>query len=258
MKKTILSLFVLAMLSTNIFAQKNTESNFFVSANAHALIDSYRDLIAIKNTGDLPYAKDNITGNRRCVAGSMPGKGYGGAVSGYVTFTSYYWFEYSFGANPLNLNNNIVNTSFHTHWYSPERVAALFGSDKGNEIYIPKPIVLNGTQTQNYSVLLVPIKAYQNSGLKDASIQMGIDKDYIDSPLVNIAINTTEVKAINDVYLEGQNGYMSKNLSTNYNNLYSSIGLIVEVQLKNGDTKKCYVFNNYEVADSRFAWKNMK
>jgi hypothetical protein len=256
MKKIILILFV--ALTTNIYAQKNNESNFFVSANAHALIDSYRDLISSKNTGDLAYAKDNITGNRRCVAGSMPGKGYGGAESGYVTFTSYYWEAYSFGANPLNLNTNIVTTAFHTHWFSQATLPALFGDDNSKQIYIPNPIVANGTETHNYSVMFVPVKVYQNSGIKDAVIQSGIDKEYIESPLVNIAINTGDIKAINDVYMEGQNGYMSKNLPINYNNVASSIGVIVEVQLKNGDTKKCYVFNNYEVADSRFTWKNTK
>jgi hypothetical protein len=259
MKKLLLQFLFGIVLTTTGLAQNAGTSGYFVSANAYSLLDSYRDLISKTNTGDLDYAKDNVSGTRRLVAASMPGKGFGGAVKGYVTFTSYYWTNYSFGANPLNLDSKIVTTAFHTQWYMENQVPTLFGAASSNEIFIPQPIVLNTNGgTQLYCALLVPVKTYQSSGLKDSVIQFKDDADYMNSPLVNIAINTADIKSINEVSMEGTNGFMSRNLPLRYNNVYSSIGVIVEVQLKNGETKKCYIFNNHEIADSRLVWKNKK
>ena len=76
------------------------------------------------------------------------------------------------------------------------------------------------------------------------------------NPFLPYAIKASDVKKINDVWVECDGEYMSTNLSTAYKNVKSSVGIVCEVVLKNGSIVNCYVFNNED--NHRIVWKETK
>jgi hypothetical protein len=243
--------------------QPTKSSPFFVSLNAHSLIDSYRDLVKPINTNDCDY--DNSTnsevlkvkGNRRYVASAMTAKGYAGGSAGYVTFISYHWVEYSFLNEP---NKSIIGltTPFRTAWLMPDDSIS-FGIRC--VACLPKPVVFPYSKSPNvtnasFMTLLIPVSKYQASGLLISNTSNDSTGAAID-PLLSLAINSTEIKGINDVYMEEESGYMNSKLTAKYADEYSSIGVICDVVLKSGVTEKCYIFNNYDGAGT-LVWKVKK
>jgi hypothetical protein len=234
-------------------------SNYFVSPNAHSLFDSYRDLVAKNNVNKFPYdSLPRLKGNRNYVASAMTAKGYNvqnPLRSGYLTFMSFNWSEYKFLQEP-NRSNKEATAFFTTHWLSE---ATAKGGFPGCNECLPKPIVFFQTPNEEnhlFKTVLVPVSKYQSSGVLDTKPEDTGD-GYIKGLFLDLAISTNDIKAINDIYIEGGGEYMSKKLTTNYNDTHSSVGLICEVLLKSGMSEKCYVFNNCD-GSGTLIWKVKK
>jgi hypothetical protein len=236
-----------------------SSSNYFVSPNAHSLFDSYRDIIDSNNVFVYTYLdKDSthVSGNRNYVASAMTAKGYNEQkplTPGYLTFMSFNWSEYKFLQEP-NRSNKEATAFFTTQWVTDTTAKNEFA---GCKECLPKPNVF----PQNFKVgttlltVLVPVSKYQSSGILDIKPQNTGD-GYIKGPLLDLAISTNDIKAINDIYIEGDGEYMSKKLTTNYNDTHSSVGLICEVLLKSGKPEKCYIFNTQD--GETLTWKVKK
>ena len=259
----ILLLFIILFLLYYCWNKKPSNcctSPYFVSANAHALIDTYRDLVSKTNTDTCDIVYDNrpqnptpsavAYGNYTCTYSAMPVKGYysGAGTAGYVSFSSVYWHWH---------NQPNVTIPFRTVWFSDD-------ADVRNALCqecIPIPIV-NPIKIHDHSfqAVLVPITAYQSSGLTVGNFINQIDNDP-SNPFIPIAIKATDINKINDVSIECDGGYMSKLLPTQYNNIRSSVGVVCEVVLKNGNVINCYVFNNEDGHNGligRIVWKEKR
>lgn len=258
--KNYLLIAIMGVFCCSCYHPDYHSSNYFVSSNAHSLFDSYRDIIDTNNIFVFPY-KDEITthvsGNRNYVASAMTAKGYNvqnPLTSGYLTFMSFNWSEYKFLQDP-NKSNKEATAFFTTHWLSDTSARTLFA---GCNNCLRQQIVFSQKLGENhgFKTVLVPVSKYQNSGILDTN---PIDKSggYIEGPLLDLAISTNDIRAINDIYIEDDGGYMSKILTVNYNNTHSSVGLICEVLLKSGASEKCYVFNNYD-GSGTLTWKVKK
>ncbi len=68
------------------------------------------------------------------------------------------------------------------------------------------------------------------------------------------AMAPSDIKQIISVYLEEKGGYSDTNETADYNNLFSSKGIVVNVKLKSGTTVPCYIINNYDGAGTIY-WK---
>jgi hypothetical protein len=236
-----------------------SSSNYFVSPNAHSLFDSYRDLIVNNNVNKFPFdSLPRLKGNRNYVASAMTAKGYNEQKPlrpGYLTFMSFNWSEYEF-LQESNRSNKEATAFFTTHWLSEATAKVEFA---GCKECLPKPIVFfqnPNEENHTFKTVLVPVSKYRSSGILNAKPE---DKGggYIKGPLLDLAISTNDIKAINDIYIEGDGEYMSKKLTTNYNDTHSSVGLICEVLLKSMKPEKCYVFNTQE-GTAVLTWKVKK
>ena len=223
-----------------------TKSNYFVSQNAHSLVDSYRDLVKFVNSDSTCTYNDGKTiVHRRCTYSAMPTKGYLSNLKGkgYISFSSFY----------VTSDNTVPNETipFNSLWISDSLKAYIVSVWANCVACYPKPIVypiptiINGIGTQNgvFEVILVPVSTYQ----------AGMRKDYLFSnaanatnPMLSIVIKAADIKAINELYMEKEGGYMSKNLPLRYNDINSSVGIVCNILLNNGNRVECYIFNNYD------------
>lgn len=249
MKKVLFLTFLLGIFCQALNSQTASNS-YFVSSNTHSLIDSYRDLLTQTNVKSCTYdntstGTSGVKGSYYCDYSAMSAKGYNSGVAGFVSFSSWYWYVHTDPKNTI---------PFHTAWFSSQTQAnAVLCPDCW-----PKPIVNPFPATANmdnhvFEVVLVPVAAYQQKNLRATKFSHGGDAT---DPFVGIEIKATDVKKIYEITVEGYGGYMSKNVSAAYNNLYSSVGIICEVLLKNGTVLKCYVFNNYD--GGTMVWKGTK
>lgn len=227
-------------------------TNYFVSANAHSLIDSYRNLVSERNINLCPYPGDSVIANRKSNYSAMPLYGYKGSKNeGYISFLSYNFFEYKFVFDATKSIKPAI-ASFRTIWMSE--------ADKPRlpicENCFPRPIVLpDSLKDHVFQAVFVPVNTYQLSGV--------LATDYIgDSPIGNsildLAINSTDIRTINDVYIEKTGGFSSIKFPIKYASEFSSVGLICEIILKNNEKLNCYIFNNEDLVSDRFRWKVKK
>ncbi len=78
-------------------------------------------------------------------------------------------------------------------------------------------------------------------------------KDYV--TMVGVAgVKVGDIAEIISVYLEDANGYMRTTEQANYDNLYSSKGIVLKVKMKSGTIETCYLINNYDTAGT-LNWK---
>jgi hypothetical protein len=78
-------------------------------------------------------------------------------------------------------------------------------------------------------------------------------KDYV--TMVGVAgIKIGDIETIISVYLEDANGYIRATEQANYDNVYSSKGIVVKVKMKTGTIETCYLINNYDTAGT-LNWK---
>jgi hypothetical protein len=214
----------------------------FVSSNTYSLIDSYRDLLSqtnIKsctydNTGN-PASNPKVKGSYYCTYNAMPAKGYNKGTAGFVSYASWYWYDHT---DPK------TSIPFHTAWFSSDIQAnAVLCTDCW-----PKPIVNPFDAETNmdnhvFQVVLVPVAAYQAKKMKATLFSQAEDAT---NPFASIQVKASDIKQINEVYAEKPYDYMSKFNLASFQNPYSSVGIICDVLMKNGNVVKCYVFNNYD------------
>jgi hypothetical protein len=252
MKKLFFICTALAALFMSCSTLKTSLTNYYVSSNAHSLIDSYRDLVTQTNTKECPYdntgnpaANPKVKGNRYTVFSAMSAKGYSAGTVGYISFSSWYWFEHTEPKSTI---------PFHTAWFSDsiQANAVLCKSSWPIPIVNPFPSTVN-IDNHVFEVILVPVKAYQSANLTTTVFSHAEDTA---NPFAAVQIKAADIKTINDVYIEEEAGYMSKKITAKYTDVNSSVGLICDVVMKNGQSLSCYIFNNYDGGTMR--WKNKK
>ena len=238
--------------------QVQTKSSLFVSSNAHDLIDSYRDLVNEKNikncdydnTGGLDTIK--VKGNRQMVTAAMSAKGFMRGTVGYTSFLSYRWNTYSYTNQPSKDVKSVV-APFYSIWFGKEDSTRVLGLRCDS--CKPNPMAYAAAGMHVFSCILVPVEKYKTAGIietiatTDGTLQLT-------GPFLPLAINCNDIKAIQDVYIEDEAGYMNQKHADKYNNINSSIGLVCDVVLKNGEQMACYIFNN--VDGNYLFWKNKK
>jgi hypothetical protein len=252
--KNYLFIAILGASCCSCYHPVHHSSNYFVSANAHSLIDTYRNIVSETNTNLCPYPGDSAVANRRCNYSAMPLNGIKGSKGeGYISFLSYNNFEYRFIFEiTRSIKPSIV--SFRTIWMADADIPRL----PICENCYPKPIVLPiGLIDHKFETVLVPVDSYQSSGIMDTDY-IGDSRVVSPNSILDLAINSTEIRAINDVFMEKDGGFSSTKFPIKYNSEYSSVGLICEVILKNNTKLDCYIFNNEDLISNRFRWKVKK
>jgi hypothetical protein len=253
MKKIFFICTIFATVITSCSTLKTSLSNYFVSSNAHSLMDSYRDLITQTNTKECPYdntgnpaANPKVKGNRYTSFSAMTAKGYNAGTTGYISFSSWYWFEHTEPKSTI---------PFHTAWFSDsiQANAVLCKSSWPIPIVNPFPSTAN-IDNHVFEVILVPIAVYQSANLTASLFSHAED---IANPFAAVQIKAADIKVINDVYIEADGEYMSKKIASKYSDVNSSVGIICDVIMKNGQALSCYVFNNYD-GSGTMHWKNKK
>ena len=206
----------------------------FISANAHSLIDSYRDVVNKKGTITCRY--DSAT-HYDCVTAAMPSKGYHSGifaadtskkVYGFVNFTSM-----AFTKNPVAAEK----IPFHSMW-AMRSTATVAGYDAivCPEAFPPFIVFPFAETSQNhvFEAIFVTLTAYQTAR----------KTEFLE--LKKIAISSSDIKAINDAFLECPNEFMSRKETVSYNNVFSSKGIICQITLKSGRSVLAYLINNYD------------
>lgn len=219
---------------------------YFVSSNAHSLMDTYRDLVSQTYTKSCNYDNRGNPGRIAdtfglyyCTFSAMPAKGYHTGIGGYATFQSWFYYTHNFP-----INTKAFRTAFN--WGDRKIICP---ECRPTPIVNPFP---DNRETNSYEVLLVPVASYQRSGSTPSTF-IGLTENNPTDPLVSMAINASDVKKINDIFIEDNGGFMSGHLLTQYKNLSSSVGVVCEVVLKDGTNVNCYVFNNHD--SGRIVWK---
>jgi hypothetical protein len=236
--------------------------NLYVSANTHALMDTYRDLVVQTGTKTANYTnlRQDTTGDYYCTHSAMPAKGfnegqYGNGntrkVFGVVTFVSYYWYQHNTLPHELTWFYTILAPR-HGPGYAGfgdvSMIAPICAPDK-----IIYPYDTFNT-ARVIKVMFVPVATYQASPERGKPLA---GNQILYKLYSAMALKPGDIKAINDVYLEEEGSYMHKNEPESYNSLQSSKGIVCEVVLKNGKTELCYVLNDYDAPGTLY-WKSKK
>jgi hypothetical protein len=227
---------LVAGLSPSMAQQRACSTPDFVSANAHALIDSYRDLIDQRGTTTCVY---DPTIRYYCVSSAMAANGYNlgcydvscsRQVYGAVTFVSSYFFDHYDAPS---------RAYFRTMWAEKGIYPALICPDAIPETVL-YPFDFNSTQNHVFQSIMVPVGAYQAFADPQKRLAIGYPA------LTALAVKPEEIKSINDVYLECPTGYIKRTEGQNYADVHSSKGIICDILLKNGQNIQCYIINNYD------------
>jgi hypothetical protein len=226
--------------------------SYFVSSNAHSLIDSYRDLVTQTNIQSCTYDNSSnpaslpqVKGSYYCTFNAMSAKGYSSGTAGFISFSAWYWYTHT------DLKSTIA---FHTAWFSshaPE-IAVLCPDCYQKPLVNPFPTTVN-MDNHVFQAIFVPVNAYHQRRMNAFLFSDAGDSV---TPFAGVQIKASDIAKIYDLSMEGAGGYMSLNLPTQYNNVNSSVGLVCEVLLKNGKVVKCYLFNNYD--GGTMIWKVKK
>jgi hypothetical protein len=257
-KFSIIILTAIYFLSSCNTVPMPTKSSFFVSSNAHDLVDSYRDVVNEKNIKNCDYDNTGgldtviVKGNRQMVTAAMSAKGFVGGASGYTSFLSYRWNIYTY-INQPSKDVKSVTAPFYSIWFGKEDSIRVLGTRCDS--CKPNPMSYASSGMHVFSCILVPVEKYKTAGISetfftsDASLRLT-------EPFLPLAINCNDIKAIQDLYMEDETGYMNQKHADKYSNINSSIGLVCDVVLKNGEQIACYIFNN--VDGNYLVWKNKK
>jgi hypothetical protein len=227
--KNIIILFCLTLfVVSNAVAQKRflneynsnncvLNNNLKVSKAAIQLIDTYKNLVAA--TGNLCTSSNGTITN----SSTMPLPYYGGSgAAGTISFSCF--IE----------SGNLFRT--------------VFGSKQSEYDYYgacaPKPIVWDASPNGVNHVFASKLVTMQNF------VAAGLNADFSKFTAVNIA----DINDIDCVKMEEKNGYAAITETANYNNRYSSKGILVKVIFKSGDAQYCYLINNYDTSGT-LKWK---
>ncbi len=239
--------FLIACVSPLMAQQRFCSTADFLSSNAHALIDSYRDLVEQKGTTSCTY---DPTIRYYCVSAAMSAKGYNlgcydygcsRQVYGAVSFVSSYFYDHYDAPS---------RACFRTIWAEKGIYPALMCPDAIPAVVL-YPYDHNVTQNHSFQAIMVPVAAYQAFSDPIKRLTIGY------TALTSLAVKPEDIKAINDVYLECPTGYIKRTETQNYADVHSSKGIICDILLKNGQNISCYIINNYDGAGT-LIWKNHK
>ena len=196
-----------------------------IHPSARSLIESYEKLIA--GTGVSICNVGNPGSPQTKNVSSTINTGYSATR---VSYTSFYQEPYPF---------------FRTIW----------GSQAGNYTYYgacppPSPILYpfvdsNATENHVFAARLIPVGVYQAfKGEKGYVGLEGVGQVFIQ-----------DISTILDVYLEGDRGYIATTEPANYNDPFSSKGIVVVAQLKQKTAPESfYIINNYDTGGT-LDWK---
>lgn len=165
---------------------------------------------------------------------------------GYITVSS------AMNASCYTPGANLSGIATYSSFYAPRDSAfrvSWSADNLGYDYYgacRPEPIVWPKGMGENhvYSALLIPVDAYKVSPHKGTYELLKED-----------AIRPTDIADLLGSYIEPASGYIGTTESINYNNRYSSKGIVVKVRLKTGEEVLCYVLNNYDTAGTMY-WKD--
>jgi hypothetical protein len=234
MKKTIITLSLSFLMIATTFAQKekrerneereqqskncNIPATLKISKAAYSLIESYNKLL-------------NPTANNLCVSSNgtvacistMPSRYYGGGfATGNINYASF--------VESGNLLRTIFANKASDYGY--------YGS------CVPNPIVWDANDNAGNHVFAAKLVTIPNF------VAAGINAAFLNTTAVNIA----DVKSFDCIKLEEANGYAAASEPTNYNDTFSSKGILIAVTLKTGIQQWCYLINNYDTAGT-LKWK---
>ncbi len=238
MKKTIITLFLSLFMLVSLFAQKekrernekneekgqqskkcNIPATLKISKGAYSLIESYNKLL-------------NPTANNLCVSSN----------SNISTCTSTMPSMYYGGGFPVG---NISYASFVTNG---NVLSTVFANKEGDYVYngccVPNPIVWDANDNAGNHVFAAKLVTIPNF------VAAGNNAAFLNTTAINIA----DVKSFDCIKLEDANGYAAASEPTNYNDTFSSKGILIAVTLKTGVQQWCYLINNYDTAGT-LKWK---
>lgn len=224
-KKTIITLSLSLLMIATVFAQKerrderddNKSSNCKLPApkkitkGIYTLVESYNKLL-------------NAKANNLCVS-----------TSGTAT---------SFGTMSMNTFGNSLTTtgniSFASFFEGGNLFRNVFANKESDYAYYgacaPNPIVWDADASACNHVFAVKLVSIQNF------MAAGVNAAFLNTTAVSIA----DIQSIDCIKLEEANGYAAATEPANYNNIFSSKGILVLVSLKTGVQQWCYIINNYD------------
>jgi hypothetical protein len=238
MKKTIITLCLSLFMVVSLFAQKekrdkrednegrreeqskncNIPATLKITKAAYSLIESYNKLL-------------NPTANNLCVSSNgtvasistLPSRYYGGGfATGNINYASF--------VETGNLLRTIFANKASDYGY--------YGS------CVPNPIIWDANDNAGNHVFAAKLVTIPNF------VAAGNNAAFLNTTGVNIA----DVKSFDCIKLEEANGYAAASELANYNNVFSSKGILIAVTLKTGEQQWCYLINNYDTAGT-LKWK---
>jgi hypothetical protein len=224
----VTSMLVLLPFVASGFAQRKPSrlpSSLQIHPSARSLIESYEKLVA--GTGVSICNVGNPGSPQTYNVSSDINTGYSRVR---IPYTSYYMEP---------------NPYFRTIWADEESNYAYYGACPP-----PSPIVYplkDSINTENhvFAARLIPVGVYQ--AFKGEKTYVGLES------VGQVYIQ--DIRTISDVYLEGDRGYIATTEPANYNNTFSSKGIVVLAQLKNKTAPEIfYIINNYDTGGT-LDWK---
>jgi hypothetical protein len=190
---------------------------------AQSLIQSFKNLIA--GTG---VRNCHPTLNFPSVSFAMPENCFARLTTSasMVTYSSFYIpktseFRVIWGGNPANFS--------------------YYGVCPPDPIIYPHP----GGATENHVFGAMLIMQSDYMGYKGTRTYLAMS---------SISVPISDIQEIVSVYMEDSGGYASTGETSPYNNIESSIGIVVKIRLRGGGTVLCYIINNYDGAGT-LNWK---
>jgi hypothetical protein len=190
-----------------------------VSKATNILIDNYKKLLTPVGNNVCTSSNGTIT-----ASSTMPLSYYGGTgAAGTISFSSF-----------------VEGTDL---------LRTVFGSKQSEYDYYgvcsPKPIVWDASPNGVNHVFAAKIVTIPNF------VAAGANAEFLKTTGVPIA----DIASLDCVKIEETNGYAAATENVNYNNMYSSKGILVKVTLKTGVQQYCYLINNYDTSGT-LKWKD--
>lgn len=213
------------------------ENPWELTMGAKSLLEAMRDLITGTGVKDCFNNKDQPIPS---LASIMPIKYYNDLPgSSQVSFVVYYT------PNNVNPSDKVEGPDRFRFSWSIGTLGFTYYGTCIPEPFLPLPNITN-IENHVYAIKLFPINQYRN--LKTAG-----EKNFVS--LIDVeGVKPADIAEIMGVFIEPSNGYIATTEKANYEDLYSSKGLVVVVKLKKGQIVPCYLINNYEYSRT-IKWK---
>jgi hypothetical protein len=189
-----------------------------VSRATNILLDNYKKLL-------------NPTANNLCTSSN-----------GTVTSSSKMPLPYYGGSGAAG------NISFSSFIEAGSLLRTVFGSIQSQYDYYgvcaPNPIVWDASATAVNHVFAAKFVTIPNF------VAAGVNAEFTKT----IGVPIADIATFDCAKIEEANGYAAATENVNYNNIYSSKGILVLVTFKTGVKQYCYFINNYDIS-STLKWK---